>query len=222
MSAPYEFSISRARMIQLVLCLVVIQVLLYGAGVATGLLVSPKVGTTLTAQTPKASAQAEEKQAVTVAEAALKPGAPAASEPTSTPAAAPAAAPVSAPASEPASKAATSGGPAASGSGSTGSGSAGSAATGSGSEPVPAGGGVAVQVASFHTKSSAVRLADILKKQGYGPVLVGESDVDGTQVWHFVQLGPYKEWDEASRIVAELDRSYAVHAYVRPIRNSSN
>src|SRR6185437_14994980 len=42
MSAPYEFSIGKGRMIQLVACLVAIQALLYSSGVATGLLLRPR------------------------------------------------------------------------------------------------------------------------------------------------------------------------------------
>jgi hypothetical protein len=195
-------------MIQLVLCLGVIQMLLYGSGVATGWLLSPR--RTASAEPLRARAVAPAIQVKPTPQEPPQTTAPAASVEAKstgvsaallTDAAAPQSAaqaptPVQSPATESSAPLST-----------------------AQSGPAP---GVAVQVASFRAKSNAVRLADLLKKQGYGPVLVGESSPDGTDTWHFVQLGPYKEWDEASRIVAEVDRSYAVHAYVRPIQSAVN
>jgi SPOR domain len=214
MSAPYEFSITKTRMVQLVLCLGVIQILLYGSGVATGWLLSPRASASTEAlrahavapkiqvkesQTPEKQTPPEIPQlpAPTVSVETKSPGVSAAPSTDAAATSVQSSAPAQPPATE----------------------SVAAPPVAAQSSPAP---GVAVQVASFRAKSNAVRLADLLKKQGYGPVLVGESSGDGIETWHFVQLGPYKEWDEASRIVAEVDRSYAVHAYVRPIQSAVN
>jgi hypothetical protein len=221
-NAPYEFSISKGRMMQLVLCFGVIQILLYGSGVATGWVIGPRVGAsseTLRARAAAESMQVKDKRAdkqspeKQLVSDNSQPSASGNSSETKTSEAKTSEA--NAGAVSPAPSSGTSAQP--SPIQSAAAESAIPQSTAQQSSPVA---GVAVQVASFRTKSTAVRLADLLKKQGYGPVLVGESSPDGTDTWHYVQLGPYKEWDEASRIVAELDRSYEVHAYVRPIRNA--
>jgi cell division septation protein DedD len=206
MSAPYEFSITKGRMVQLVVCIGVIQVLLYSSGVATGLLLGPKGATTYPlAKVRDTPTQVLEK---------TKP-LPVAEKQTAPSVSAPPAAEASASSTNPATKP------------QTGEPQTDSSPAAQAQQPSPAGaqssqpGGLAIQVASFHMKSNAVRLADILEREGYGPVTVGESG-NGSDIWHFVQIGPYKEWDEASRVVAELDRSYSVHAYVRPIRATFN
>jgi hypothetical protein len=216
-SAPYQFSITKTRMLQLGVCLGVIQVLLYTSGVATGLLIGPKAAAmsdSMRARAANPSIQQAEKPPIAKLTAAETPkpgvngdsaepkaiGNIAVTQPA--PSASPEMASTQSSFSQPATPPSAASQP---------------AVPTTGSMP-----GVAVQVASFHTRSNAVRLADILKQQGYGPVRIGESSSDGAEIWHFVQLGPYKEWDEASRIVAELDRSYEVHAYVRPIRSALN
>lgn len=217
MSAPYQFSITRTRMVQLVVCVGAIQLLLYSSGVVTGLLLGPKAAGEYTLAKRAEPVRPLETQPAERTAAEQAPAKPASNEVSPKPAAAvslvkqgdepaiAAARPVpEAPTAEAQAPAVQNTQP--------------QSATAGNSDP-PA--QVAIQVASFHTKSNAVRLADVLQREGYGPVVIGESD-SGSETWHFVQLGPYKEWDEASRIVAELDRSYSVHAYVRPIRASFN
>jgi cell division septation protein DedD len=74
---------------------------------------------------------------------------------------------------------------------------------------------LSVQVASFHDKDNALRLADVLKRQGFGKVTVGQYDSRNV-TWHFVRLGPFRAWEDASRVASELDRSYDLRAYVLP------
>ncbi len=233
MSAPYQFSITKTRMIQLGVCLGAIQVLLYTSGVATGLLIGPKMSTSGEVLRARAEARftrvedrfkggAKKQTAVTPAATKTQPEAGGATLAAAAPASPPPAHTIASHAAvtEPAAPASTA--PPAT----TAQAEPAQAAQSTPAETSPSEAGaepsVAVQVASFHTRSNAVRLADLLKKQGYGPVLVGESSSDGVDTWHFVQLGPYKAWEEASRIVAELDRSYEVHAYVRPLRGAVN
>ncbi|HEX4276003.1 MAG TPA: SPOR domain-containing protein [Bryobacteraceae bacterium] len=221
MSAPWQFSITKSRMVQLGLCLGAIQVLLFTSGVATGLLIGPRTARApevLRARLAVLSASAAAKDAVAKPAAMeARPQSTTAHDSAPPP---PGNAAGAQPALAPSAEAAVNSAPAqAMPSQEAAPQSAASQPTAVQSEQGP---GVAIQVASFHMKNNAMRLADILKRQGYGPVLVGESTPNGVDTWHFVQLGPYKEWDEASRIVAELDRSYEVHAYVRPIRGLTN
>jgi septal ring-binding cell division protein DamX len=208
-------------MVQLALCLGAIQVLLFTSGVATGLLIGPKTAHApelLRARlaVPSVSTAAKDTGAKPAAMEA-RPQSSSASDSAAPP---PGNAAGAQPASSSSAEVTVNSAPAQA----TAPQSAASQPAASQSAAVQSeqGPGVAIQVASFHTRTNAVRLADILKRQGYGPVLVGESTPNGVDTWHFVQLGPYKEWDEASRIVAELDRSYEVHAYVRPIRGLTN
>jgi cell division septation protein DedD len=146
-------------MVLLGICVVAIQLLLYGAGIATGILIKtpPDERTTL----QPATAPRIDAAASTPAPSAAQPS-PA--EPFKSP------------------------GPA----------------------------HLTVQVASFHEKDRALKLAALLKREGFGNVTVGEYR-DRTDDWHFVSLGPYHEWEEASRVAADLDRSWDVHAWVRPV-----
>ncbi|HTA43764.1 MAG TPA: SPOR domain-containing protein [Bryobacteraceae bacterium] len=80
---------------------------------------------------------------------------------------------------------------------------------------------LAIQVASFQTEDRASELAELLRRNNFGPVTVGHMDRDD-QTWHYVRLGPYRDWDAASRISAEVDRSYNLHSFIRLVRTSSN
>jgi cell division septation protein DedD len=80
---------------------------------------------------------------------------------------------------------------------------------------------LSVQVASFHDKDNALRLADVLKRQGFGKVTVGQYDSRNV-TWHFVRLGPFRAWEDASRVASELDRSYDLRAYVLPAGMDDN
>ena len=201
MSAPYQFSVTKPRMIQLGLCLGVIQVLLYGAGIATGVLVGPasrnlpgKIPPIAVVVADKGSAPAMSAP-VTAAVTSTEPApAPASPQPPPTP-------------SDRASATANqqvlaSAAPAA-------------------AEASELDSHLAVQVASFHDKENALRLAAVLKRQGFGPVTVGQYD-SRSATWHFVRLGPFRAWEDASRVAAELDRSYDLRAYVLPAGTADN
>jgi cell division septation protein DedD len=183
-------------MIQLGLCLGVIQVLLYGAGIATGVLVGP-ASRNLPGQIPPLAVVVAEKGSAPAMSAPVIPSqpapAPASQQPPATSndreggmpmQALAGAAPAAAEASELDSH-------------------------------------LAVQVASFHDKENALRLAAVLKRQGFGPVTVGQYD-SRSATWHFVRLGPFRAWEDASRVAAELDRSYDLRAYVLPAGIADN
>lgn len=80
--------------------------------------------------------------------------------------------------------------------------------------PVPA--QLAIQVASFTDRIRAQSFADSLKRQGFPALAVGAVK-SGEQTWYSVRLGPYTDWDTASRAAAEVQRSYDVQTFVRPL-----
>ncbi len=75
---------------------------------------------------------------------------------------------------------------------------------------------LAVQVAIFNDRIRAQSFADSLKRQGF-PSLPVEAITTGEQTWYSVRLGPYADWDAASRAAAGVQRSYDVHTSVRPL-----
>jgi cell division septation protein DedD len=76
--------------------------------------------------------------------------------------------------------------------------------------------GLAVQVASFLDRDRAERFAASLKRQGFTRARV-EEIASADQTWHVVRLGPYQDWDSASQVAAEIERSYDLHCSVRPL-----
>jgi cell division septation protein DedD len=76
--------------------------------------------------------------------------------------------------------------------------------------------GLAVQVASFLDQDRAERFAASLKRQGFDNARVDEI-ASADQTWHVVRLGPYHDWDSASQVAAEIERSYDLHCSVRPL-----
>jgi cell division protein FtsN len=191
-------------MIQLGLCLGVIQVLLYGAGVATGVLVGP-AERKLPEKIPPVTAVIAEKGSAPANTAPVTPSQPA---PVTPPEQALAASSGQAPVTPNERAAATPN-------------QAAPASAPAASEASQLDSQLAVQVGSFHDKENALRLAAVLKRQGFGPVTVGQYDVR-SQTWHFVRLGPFRQWEDASRVAAELDRSYDLRAYVLPSRAADN
>jgi cell division protein FtsN len=75
---------------------------------------------------------------------------------------------------------------------------------------------LAVQVGAFLDKANAEKLAERLKEEGYQPqiVLAGHAP----RSWSIVRVGPYHDWDQASEIAAVLSRDQASPAVVRPMR----
>ena len=63
--------------------------------------------------------------------------------------------------------------------------------------------GMAVQVGSFRVEENAVRLLAQLKRRGYPATYFPMTDAH-QRLWHIVQVGPYRAFDEASRVALEL------------------
>jgi cell division septation protein DedD len=80
--------------------------------------------------------------------------------------------------------------------------------------------GLLVEVASFHDKVRADSLADALKRQGFAPVSVSAVAVEQER-WHVVRIGPYKDWDSASRASAEIDRAYSLRTRLMATKGST-
>jgi hypothetical protein len=75
---------------------------------------------------------------------------------------------------------------------------------------------LSVQVASFLELARAQHLAETLKQQDFAPISIAQSNID-QDTWHVVWLGPYQDWDSASQIVAELQRSYNLQPMIRTV-----
>jgi cell division septation protein DedD len=190
---PYDFSLDRKGAITLSAGSAVLLVLVFVAGVLTG----------LTWRTPEQGTMADAKPAVSmkpVVAAAMPPAPPAASK-----AAPPQAAQGAMPATPPATPAPAASAPAA----------ATPEAAPSAAPSVPAV-QLAIQVGAFLDKANADKLVERLKEAGYTPevVLGGHAP----RLWNFVRVGPYHDWDEASQIAAVISRDQDTEAVVRPMR----
>ena len=71
-----------------------------------------------------------------------------------------------------------------------------------------------LQVASFEDPVRAQSFADSLKREGFPALALGTMQL-GEKTWHTVRVGPYSNWDQASRVAADLQRSYNVDVYVQ-------
>ncbi len=171
MSEPVQFVFSRQRLVVLTLCAVTAGALLFGAGVATGLLLS--------SGGPERHAQLASEETKPVPHASSAPA-------------------VSAPQEKQAAEHADSA-PIA-------------------SEKVQ--GGLVVDVASFQERSKAANLAAMLRREGFGPVHLGQYETQG-QTMYSVRVGPFAAWEEASRIATELDESFDLHSSVIPAKAAS-
>ncbi len=80
--------------------------------------------------------------------------------------------------------------------------------------------GVIINVASYPQRATAANFASMLKRQGFGPVHTGQHEIQG-QVLYYVHVGPFRAWEEASKIAAELDESYDLHTSVIPAKSAS-
>ncbi len=178
MTESLDFAITKKRLIVLLCCLFFSGLLLYGAGIVTGMLVKPGLAlrSSMTAAPERQKSAAAQKRPDSKANAA-----PVSSTP---------------PGTEKASSA----------------GRNGSQANKDGPAPVH----LSVQVASFLELVRAQRLTETLKQQGFGPISIGQSNVD-QETWHVIWLGPYQDWDNASQIVSELQRSYDLQPMIRTV-----
>jgi cell division septation protein DedD len=231
MSDDLKFSIQRTRALVLAGCFAALSVLLFFAGTVTGLLYSgTRAKTTLIVSAPKAPARphaAPNKipEAPTDAEVASStappPPAPAPSAappPAASPAAPPApstAAAKTAPASATPSPAATVDALAAAPP-PTKPASEPTADTASETAPslaIP----LAVQVGAFAVKANAETLVQSLGDMGYKPLISRSTDAHGHQ-WYVVRVGPYTQWNAASRVAARISMSEDVNPVIGPMR----
>lgn len=178
MTESLDFTITKKRLIALLCCLFFSGLLLYGAGIVTGMLVKPGVAlrSSMTVAPEQQKSRSEQKRADSKSSAAPVSSAP------------------------PGTEKASSVRPNASQTNQDG----------------PAFLHLSVQVASFLELVRAQRLAATLKQQDFGPISIGQSNVD-QETWHVVWLGPYRDWDSASQIVAELQRSYDLQPVIRTV-----
>lgn len=72
---------------------------------------------------------------------------------------------------------------------------------------------LAVQVGAFLDKANAEKLAERLKEAGYASQIVLGGHAP--RQWNIVRVGPYHDWDEASEIAALLSRDQATPAVIR-------
>jgi cell division septation protein DedD len=75
--------------------------------------------------------------------------------------------------------------------------------------------GVIVDVASFPEKDRAANLASMLTREGFGPVHTGQYGMHG-ETLHYVRVGPFHDWDGASRVARQLDASFDLHTSMIP------
>ncbi len=187
----YQFSIPKARLIVMALCLVSMQIMFYAAGVATGFLIHPAIRPAEKPIPAKASVAPPQARpaAATVETAKIKTeNSPMSVAQISGANVAETVAPPAAP----------------------------SAPAAGDDDDTPA---LAIQVASFQDEDRAADLADLLRRNNFGPVTVGHMD-RADQTWHYVRLGPYRDWDSAARVSAQIDRYYNLHSYIRLIRTN--
>lgn len=217
MSEAYEFLVSKKRFWIMCLSSALAALLLYGAGFATGLWLYPR--TELAKRTvPSPAPDLPKLPAIEVATAkpATAKGGGDAPPAAGAPEAAPK--PTSAKPSTAAPADATATPP---GDSKTESQTAKAAAPASApaAPPVPDTSGLqlTVQAGSFAEKGNAERLAKLLRQNGYDATLLDRTD-GGDHTWHLVRLGPYRSWEDASKVASDLLARHDVNAIIRPVR----
>jgi cell division septation protein DedD len=74
---------------------------------------------------------------------------------------------------------------------------------------------IEVQVGSFSKEDNARNVLEHLKQVGYPATSFSMTDAHNRQ-WHVVQVGPYADYDNASRIALELSGKYRVEPRLVP------
>jgi cell division septation protein DedD len=74
---------------------------------------------------------------------------------------------------------------------------------------------IAVQVGSFSLEDNARSVLERLKRFGYPATSFSMTDGRNHQ-WHVVQVGPYADYDDASRIATELSGKYRIEPRLVP------
>jgi cell division protein FtsN len=228
MSDDLKFSIQRTRALVLAGCFAAVSVLLFFAGTVTGLLYSgTHAKTTLIVSAPTAPARphgAPDKtpeaptDAAATSSTASTPDEPTPSS-TAPAATAAAAAPPSispAPSSAAAATPKTPPPPAATTTDAAKPASEQASDTASETAPsltIP----LAVQVGAFSVKANAETLVQSLGDMGYKPLVSRSTDAHGHQ-WYVVRVGPYTQWNAASRVAARISMTEDVNPVIGPMR----
>jgi cell division protein FtsN len=76
---------------------------------------------------------------------------------------------------------------------------------------------LAVQVGAFAVKANAETLVQSLGDMGYKPLISRSTDAHGHQ-WYVVRVGPYTQWNAASRVAARISMSEDVNPVIGPMR----
>lgn len=74
---------------------------------------------------------------------------------------------------------------------------------------------IAVQVGSFSAENNARSVLERLKRFGYPATSFAMTDAR-SRTWHVVQVGPYADYDDASRIAMELSGKYRIEPRLVP------
>ena len=226
MSADYNFSLNRARMLLLAGCFAAAAILLFFAGSISGMLYSG--GRAAASRTP---------QPMPAAKPAQSPNSASQKAPAGPPPASASDAPSSA--STPPPPVAVAAGTAVAAPGATAPATAAApavpapqaVASTAGAEPKPPQPAVAaprpveasyalplaVRVGSFTVKSNAEALMVSLEDMGYRPVMSRYSDERG-RLWYVVKLGPYTRWNAASRVAARVSIAENVKPVIGPMQ----
>jgi cell division protein FtsN len=225
-SADYNFSLNRARMLLLASCFAAAAILLFFAGSISGMLYSG--GRAAASRTP---------QPMPAAKPAQSPNSASQKAPDGPPPASASDAPSSA--STPPPPVAVAAGTAVAAPGATAPATAAApavpapqaVASTAGAEPKPPQPAVAaprpveasyalplaVRVGSFTVKSNAEALMVSLEDMGYRPVMSRYSDERG-RLWYVVKLGPYTRWNAASRVAARVSIAENVKPVIGPMQ----
>jgi cell division septation protein DedD len=237
MSDDYKFSIQRSRALVLAGCVTAVSVLLFFAGTVTGLLYSgihakamPVVSApTIATRTHPAPDKSQEDSAEPATSSSTTPSSddPVSSSVAATTApAAAVATPPSAPPAPAAGKTTATAAPSTAGATADALASAAPPPAPSGAQPaatapqtsdasltVP----LAVQVGAFAIKSHADTLVQSLGDMGYKPLVSRSTDTRGHH-WYVVKVGPYAQWNAASRVAARISMTEDVTPVIGPMR----
>jgi cell division septation protein DedD len=192
MSQIYEFAIAKNRLIGVVIASVGASLLIYAAGVVTGLIVFPRteLARALIQSHQPAQPPISEPVVPVVAESLQKTETVEPADATPTPDVAQAA-PIPSPAPTPV-----------------------AAPTPAKSSPTEKG-ELSILVASFQDRENADRLSRTLQRAGFGAADV-TTVVKSKQTWHVVRLGPYSEWANAQRVAEQIQDTYELQPFIRP------
>jgi cell division septation protein DedD len=237
MSDDYKFSIQRSRALVLAGCVTAVSVLLFFAGTVSGLLYSgihaktmpvvlaPTIATRTHSapdKAPEDSAESATSSSTTPPSDALVPSSVAATT-----------APAAAVATPPSALAAPSTGKTTATAAPSTAGAAADALASAAPPPAPSSAQLtatapqtsdasltvplAVQVGAFAIKSHADTLVQSLGDMGYKPLVSRSTDTRGHH-WYVVKVGPYAQWNAASRVAARISMTEDVTPVIGPMR----